>query len=74
MSNIIAITSVITGIHRTKTGSHEDVQLLVVKDDEIPHIDLDAMKVMFPTRVHPSLLEKLHIRKTHSASDTMISW
>ena len=40
--------SVVTGIHRTKVGGHEAIALEVVKDDSVPHIDPDCVKVMFP--------------------------
>ena len=47
MANII-ITSVISGIHRTKVGSHRDVKLIVENDDSIQHIDPNCMVVRIP--------------------------
>ena len=47
MANII-ITSVISGIHRTKVGSHRDVKLIVENDDAIQHIDQNCMVVRIP--------------------------
>ena len=44
----ITVTSVVTGIHRTKVGSHKEIALLVDNDDSIPHIDPDCMVVRFP--------------------------
>ena len=46
--NSIIITSVITGIHRTRIGSHRDVKCLVENDDTIPDIDPNCMIVKLP--------------------------
>ena len=57
MSTVIKIkNSIVTGIHRTKVASHEDIALNVEKDDTIQHIDPDCMKVVFPTEVANCLL------------------
>ena len=47
MANII-VTSVISGIHKTKIGSHRDVKLIVENDDSVPHIDPNCMVVKVP--------------------------
>ena len=41
----IKVISVISGIHRTKVGSHREVKLIVKNDDSIPHIDPNCMIV-----------------------------
>lgn len=55
MANIV-VSSVITGIHRTKVSSHRDIKLLVENDDSIPGIDPDCMIVRMP------LLEQIPIQ------------
>ena len=47
-SNDVTVTSVVTGIHRTKVGSHREIELLLEKDDSIPNIDPNCMIVRFP--------------------------
>ena len=47
MANII-VTSVISGLHRTKVGSHRDVKLVVENDDTVPEIDPNCMVVNVP--------------------------
>lgn len=47
MANII-VNSVISGIHRTKVGSHRDVKLVVENDDSIQEIDPNCMVVKIP--------------------------
>ena len=44
----ITVMSIITGIHRTKVGSHRDVRLLVEDDDTIPGMDPNCMIVRIP--------------------------
>ena len=59
MAKIVIKYSTITGIHRTKVSSCEEVTLMVVRDDSIPHIDKDCMKVMFPETVANVLLDNV---------------
>ena len=47
MSLVVVKNSVITGVHRTKVGSHKTVALIVEADNSIPHIDPECMKVCF---------------------------
>ena len=44
----VTVTSVVSGIHRTKVGSHRDIQLLVEDDNSVPSIDPNCMLVRFP--------------------------
>lgn len=55
MANI-TVTSVISGIHRTKVGSHREVKLIVENDDSIPDIDPNCMIVRMP------LLEQIPVQ------------
>ena len=59
MEKIVIKFSTIRGIHRTKVSSCEEVTLLVERDDSIPHIDKDCMKVMFPAAVPMHLLDNV---------------
>lgn len=59
MPKIVIQFSTITGIHRTKVSSCEEVTLLVEKDDSIPHIDKECMKVIFPDQVPNELLDNV---------------
>ena len=56
---IVIKSSCITGIHRTMVASHEDISLQVEKDDTIPHIDPQCMRVMFPMTVDPGLRNEI---------------
>ena len=47
MEKVVIRSSTITGIHRTKVSSCEEIVLSVVKDDSIPGIDPYCMKVVF---------------------------
>lgn len=44
----IVISSVIAGIHKTGVGSHRDIELLVVNDDNNAEIDPDCVLVQHP--------------------------
>lgn len=59
MAVVTIKSSSVTGIHRTKVSSHEDVTLLVHEDNSIPHIDPQCMKVMFPMHVDAQLREEI---------------
>ena len=59
MAKVVIQYSTIRGIHRTKVSSCEEVALLVEKDDSIPHIDKDCMKVIFPNIVANELLDSV---------------
>ena len=59
MTKIVIQFSTITGIHCTNVSSCEEVTLLVEKDDSIPHIDKECMKVMFPHDVPSELLDNV---------------
>ena len=56
---IVIKSSRITGIHRTKISSHEEVTLLVERDDSVQHIDPQCMKVMFPMFVEHHLRDEI---------------
>ena len=47
-NNQVTVTSVVTGIHRTKVGANRDIPLLVGDDNSIPTIDANCMLVRFP--------------------------
>ena len=57
--NRIVIKSTITGIHKTKISSHEDVNMRVEEYNGIPDIDPDCMRVMFPSNVDAALLDEV---------------
>ena len=59
----VVLTSVVTGIHRTKVGSHREIKLLVEDDDSVPHIDPNCMIVRFPG--FEDIPEKLHSAITY---------
>ena len=48
MVNTIVVSSVIAGIHETGVGSHRDIELLVVNDDNNVNIDPDCVMVQHP--------------------------
>ena len=73
MSNIVIKNSIITGLHRTKTGSYESIVLSVEKDDSIPHIDVKCMKVVFPLEVASSLLQESSTVKVLTESSVRCS-
>ena len=62
----ITVTSVITGIHRTKVGSHRDVKLLVEDDDTIPGIDPNCNCMIVRVPPHEEIPPNLHGRETHA--------
>ena len=47
-SSQIIVSSVVTGIHRTKVGAHRDIPLLMENDNTIPDIDPNCIVVRFP--------------------------
>ena len=55
----IVIKSTITGIHKTKMSSHEEISLRVEEFNGIPQIDPDCMRVMFPIKVDAALLDEV---------------
>ena len=59
MSKVVIKCSTVTGIHRTNVSSCEEVTLLVLKDDTIPHIDPDCMKVVFPATVPSAIMDNV---------------
>ena len=64
MAKIVIKFSTITGIHCTNNvSSCEEVTLFVVRDDSIPEIDPDCMKVMFLETVASSLPDNVTWRK-----------
>ena len=84
----IIITSVVAGVHRTKVGSHpqielivgahRDVQLLVENDDSIADIDPDCMLVTvssiedIPPELHSEV--SYHATLKIKILDRMINW
>jgi hypothetical protein len=44
----VIISSVVSGIHRTKVGGHREIPLLLVNDDTIPNIDPNCVVVRYP--------------------------
>ena len=74
MAVVTIKSSSVTGIHRTKVSSHEDVTLLVHEDNSIPHIDPQCMKVMFPMHVDAQLREEIVWPKTGQRLSWQESW
>lgn len=69
MANI-TITSVITGLHRTKISSHRDVKLIVENDDSLQDIP-DCVMVKVPTidNIPPELHTAVAYPKSRNPKD-----
>ena len=72
MSKVVIKCSTVTGIHRTNVSSCEEVTLLVLKDNSIPHIDPDCMKVVFPTTVPTSLTPMINELKMKQSKSRLL--
>ena len=57
MLKVVMAKSTVTGIHRTKVSSCEEVVLQVVKDDSIPGVNPYCTKVMFPSSVANNIMD-----------------
>jgi hypothetical protein len=67
----IVITSVISGIHKTKIGANRHVELRVENDNTIPDIDSNCMAVWVPSieDIPPELHQAIAYPKSRNPKD-----